>query len=859
MPAIGKVAQELAESIVKKAPQRTEFKTLKEIPDEVKALEPEARQIESDKILDADMTDEFMGVRQQDIKADKGYTAQQRLKVEEKIEDRKRKSAKFKKIIDDTPEILDAKTYKKLETSTSFYESSEIKLQKLNERQRDLYLKANNLQKEQSLVSQMQTARDNGVSTVDSIYDIISSRVGVGGVNTNIEGRTAAIYNRVNAGMYELKEAFRTKNFGLSQNVEMMHETLRYLKHGKVKNQKMLADVKQVADQWTKAADTIKAMRNKAGARVGKLEDWLIPQSHDTRKIRASGAKQWKKSIINKLDRTRIESEQGRPLEDVLDSAYKNITSPKVETSTGRNGSVIAKRHEESRVLHFKDAEDMITYNNEFGNPDMFATMDAHIRQQSNEIAMMQILGSNPESAYNKLKELARADGMGTKQETLLDMQWKVSSGLADGDGIVDAADSMLASIGGGYRSLQVASKLGSATVSSLADLGNIVLGSNYRNLNSVKILGRGLQTLLQEVTSVGKVGKNTELANRIGVVSEFANASLANSRFAESTGSGMLQKSAEVVIRASGLGSYTNSLRASFGLELAANLAENFNKKLDDVPFANMLKEYGIDNEAWEIVRKTKPRDIKNSKFLDMDTIYEADEELGYKISEMITNEMNSFIVMPGDRVRKWTTAGMKKGTMGGEAARALTLFKSFPVAVTMMHLNRFGKIEGTIGKAAYAGKLIGSNLIMGTMTLWAYDTVTGKSARSIDRPAMIGEALTKSGGLGIFGDFFIGMADTKYGSSFSDILMGVPASTISDIVKTAQDLGTKDTDKALGNVYNRAKSYIPGQNLWYTRTLMERTIGDFLNDAVDPDYHKRLRRRDKALRLRDQELLFK
>ena len=857
MPAIGRVATELAESIIKKAPKRTEFKTLKEIPEEVKALEPEVRDVEAGKILDADKTKEFMDVRQQDIKIETGYTAQQRASIQAKKAEAEQT---IESLQTKEPElIIGREQYFKQQAEADVLAKKQAELERLNERQRDLYLKANNLKKEQKLVSQIQTAKESGVSVKDSIYNIISDKVGVGGVNTNVEARTQAIYNRINSKMYELKEEFRTKNFGLSQNIEMMHETLRYLKHGKVKNQKMLTDVKRVADQWKEAAEKIKALRNQAGARIGKLEDWILPQSHDTRKLRKAGYPTWKKSIIGKLDRARIESEQGRPLEDVLESAYKNITSPKVETSTGRNGSVVAKRHEESRVLHFKDAEDMIIYNNEFGNPDIFATMDAHIRTQANEIAMMQIMGSNPEATLNKLKELARADGMGTNAETLLDAQWRQSSGMADGDSIVSDADARIAAIAGGFRSIKVASLLGSATISSLADIGNIVLGSGYRGLSSINIAGRSIQTLLQEATTIGKVGKNIELANRIGVVSEFANASLANSRFAESTGSGLLQKSAEVVIRASGLGSYTTSLRASFGLELAANLAENFIKKLDDIPFANMLKEYGIEKAEWDIIRKTQPKDIKKAKFLDIDKIYEVDEELGYRVSEMITNEMNSFVIMPGDRVRKWTTAGKAKGTLGGEAARTITLFKSFPIAVTMMHLNRLGKIEGTLGKVAYAGKVIGVNTIMGGMTLWAYDLATGKTPRSVDRPEFVMEALAKSGGLGVFGDFFIGMKDTQYGTNFSSILMGVPASELDRFVKLSQGLITRDADKTVSNAYNLAKGYIPGQNLWYTRAVIERTVGDFMNEAIDPDYHKRIRRRDKALNLRDQELLFK
>ncbi len=88
--------------------------------------------------------------------------------------------------------------------------------------------------------------------------------------------------------------------------------------------------------------------------------------------------------------------------------------------------------------------------------------------------------------------------------------------------------------------------------------------------------------------------------------------------------------------------------------------------------------------------------------------------------------------------------------------------------------------------------------------------------------------------------------------------MILGVPASTISDITKSAQDMMHKDADEAAGNIYKRAKNYIPGQNLWYTRAVIERSIGDWMGEAIDPNHKKKLRRQEKAMRLRDQKFLF-
>ena len=853
MAGIGKVVTEtlgtLAEETIKatkKVPKRTTFKQVKE------AEIAKATPLEKPDILDSDLKDEFTGIRQKDITKQQQYQSGQYTKKQEAIavkgeelEALKIEEAKSRLVIGQ--EQADEQAYMQTDML-----KREEELMKLYEQRRDIYTKSQDLIKERTNTQILQESPD----AKEALYDIASAAAGRGNKFSNIEGRTDALYTRFSAGMTDLKNALRTTHAGLRQNTELANEMIRYMKDGRVKNKALEGEVKKLSGQWTKTAESIKNVRNKAGAQIGKLEDWIIPQSHDKAKIRKGGYRKWQKNILPKLDVKRIEAEQGTDIESVLTTAYKNITSPDVEKGVKGSGSKLTRRGEESRVLHFNTGDDIINYNKDFGNPDVFATMDNHVRSQSNEISMMQILGSNPQAQWDKLKEVARAQGMGTVAEEKLDRLFRVSSGQVDGDDVVDNLDNFMLQAGSTYRGIQIASKLGSATVSSLADLGSIILGAGYRDLSSIKIMGRSLQTLMQESLGSG-VSANTKLASRLGVVSEFASASLANSRFAENVGTGFAQKASETVIRASGLGAYTNSLRASFGLELAGNLADNMGKKLDDVPFADMLKEYGIDEAMWAKMGIVKKKNVKNADFFDVTKLYEVDEELGYRVSEMITNEMNAFVIMPGDRTRAWTTWGAKKGTAAGEIARNLTLFKSFPISIVMMHANRWAQM-GAGGKTAYAGAAIGTNLILGTMTLWAYDTVTGKTRRSVDRPAMIGEALAKSGGLGIFGDFFIGMTDSRYGQSFSDMILGVPASTLSDITKSAQDLMHKDPDEAVGNIYKRAKNYIPGQNLWYTRALVERSIGDWMGEAIDPNHKKKQRRQAKAMRLRDQKFLF-
>jgi len=737
-----------------------------------------------------------------------------------------------------------------------------LKFRNLQIKKRDLYNKAVSLKREDQLTSLIVENQTKGISARTTIKDILSNQAAVGRTFTNIEARTQTIENILNSGLHDLRDSLRTKWSGLTQDRELGYEVVRYLKDGRVKNQALEAEVKKLALQWNKATNTIKKMRNKAGARIRDLEDWVMPQAHDDYKIRTAGKTQWINDIKPKLDTARIESEQGGLIDDILDNAYDNITKRQIDTMPTGATSVVAKKHEYERVLHFKTGDDIIEYNKVYGNEDVFSIMDTHIRAQSNEIAQMQVMGANPEAMYNKLKVLARNEGMGTQMENSLDRLWNVATGKADRSDSISALDFKLEGISGGFRAASIASKLGTATISSIADISTILVGSGYRGLNSVNIMGKGLQTLIQEAITVGKVGKNMTLVSRLALVSEFANASMTNTRFAE-MGSGWFQRRAENVIRGSGLSAWTNSLRTSFSLELAGKLADNFGTAFDDIPFKKMLEEYGITADDWVKISQSKLYKEDGARLLDINEVFAVDEELGFKVSQLVSNEINAFITTPGYRTRAITTWGSAKGTVAGEASRNMMLFKSFPVTIMMTHFNRMGQLSGG-GKLAYGSSVLVSGVVMGTVSLWMTDLATGKTPRDPNRAAMIPEAIAKSGGLGFFGDIFMGQDVTRYGHSWVSTFVGVPATALEDIGKTlvADPLkvasGNMDMADYVGNTYNRAKQYIPGQNLWYTRAAVENSIGQFVGEIVDPKYRKKRRKQEKALRTRGQEFIF-
>ena len=298
-------------------------------------------------------------------------------RVDDIKKDRSRVGYEYQKAVDSESQLKTDNP--PIEGEATITKDQQIAQDSINEKKRNLYLKSLTLKKEQELTNTMVENKAKGISGFDSVLDQISVKIGVGKPFSNIEARTGAIYNRVSAPMHDLKESLRTKWVGLSQDTDLADDVMRYLKDGKVKDKANLDVVKTISKQWEDAANNLKKMRNTAGARVGTLEDWVLPQSHDKLKMVQAGYDEWVKYIKPKLDVARIEVEQETPIDDILKGAYNSITEVKVVKAPGI--SQLAKQGEFERVLHFKDGEGMIDYKNTFGNPDVFATMDAHVRQ----------------------------------------------------------------------------------------------------------------------------------------------------------------------------------------------------------------------------------------------------------------------------------------------------------------------------------------------------------------------------------------------------------------------------------------------------------------------------------------------
>jgi hypothetical protein len=109
--------------------------------------------------------------------------------------------------------------------------------------------------------------------------------------------------------------------------------------------------------------------------------------------------------------------------------------------------------------------------------------------------------------------------------------------------------------------------------------------------------------------------------------------------------------------------------------------------------------------------------------------------------------------------------------------------------------------------------------------------------------------KAAMKGGGMTLLGDIVAAGADTS-GRDGRDFLLGPMGG---DMVKLAQltsgtanqILNGKDVTSKTNQMYMLAKSKIPGQNLWYTKTAMNRLMFDDIQNMIAPDYQQKYKRK--------------
>lgn len=696
---------------------------------------------------------------------------------------------------------------------------------------------------------------------------------------SSVEGRRRAIRARSHAMMSEVLAKHHTGIVGEVRDKAGLEQLVRE-RFGEDTGS---ASARQLSDAFERTSEMLRTRANAAGASIGKLEKWGLPQAHDTRAVRAAGFDAWRAEIAPRLDRTRmLDQRTGMPFSEAgfelaLRDVFETIRTDGWNKRTAGQGSgrgALANQLGESRFLVFKSADDWMAYQAKFGVGSAFDAMMGHIDGMSRDIALMEVLGPNPNATVGWIKDtIQKSAALDTASHSKATDRAFAATKQIDRyhDEITGAAgrpENRTIALGfSAVRSVQTAAKLGGAMLSAVPT--DPAFGLVTRKFNGLPAAG-----MLRDYVKLFRPGAQAdqELAVRLtGIAEEWAKRAGGQQRvLGEELTSEVAKRLAEGALRVTGLNRFTEAGRWAMGMTFVSHITGERGKAFADLdgPFQRTLQRYGITPEGWDTIRRTPLERDGGADWIKPNNV--EDHALGDKLYEMILSETDYAVPTPDIRTRALVNSVAPKGTWIGEAIRSAALFKGFGVSMMIMQTRRImeAATQGKWNAARYAAGLFIATTIGGAIALQLkalaafkdprpmpadvlptekqFDQISrwrsgeGKRPTPTDAQAFWGAAVLQGGGFGIFGDF-LQSSQNRFGGGFLGSLAGPLFQDGQAVFNVA---GSQHPAWAAAQL---ARLEIPGGSTWYVRTAFDRMVMDQIQEQIDPNYRQSWQRMKK------------
>lgn len=764
------------------------------------------------------------------------------------------------KKIDEVEDML--KELPEMESSKTFDDMAEkIKEWKINKKRQ--YIKS--IQAEKRIMEQVK-AHPKG--TLDGLTSTLTHDLSGHAWGLNVEKLAESVRAQSYGEMPTLTLNMTAGKFGMSKNIEAGKKFIKAL-FGDTSDELGA----KMAKEWDSVAAKLKSRFIAAGGDIGELDGWRLPQSHDADLIMAVDEQEWIDFVFPLLDRKKmIDNKTGWPLSKdnlrkVLAESYQTLSSRGLNKYGAGAKDVLATKYSHSRVLHFKDGDSWLKYNERFGNGDPMLTVNQYVDNLAQDIGFMETWGPDPDGLKDRIINYIR------KEETLKDLKeagkilkkidyfnrvWDEVTGEAS---IPVQTNVIAARFNSGVRNMLMAAQLGSAFLTQFSDVATSLWTAKFNGLSKMDIP--------KNIFSLMTSNKKRDFAMHIGLgADEIVN--ILGGRTAGSTRflgdilpeKGWTQRAAAAVIKASLLERMTMAGKKAFSLDFSKCLADNFSVSFSNLNKAlkNCLERYNISSEEWLTLKKLDSKitnDFGGAKYLDLIKLAKENQSLADKISNMIFTERDFAVIDSNARTRAIMLQGHKRGTFMGEALRYMSMYKTFPVTVLTHHISRLIDINGVGSKLGYAGGLFAAMTMSGYFTVQAKLLVSGKKPAKADNWNTWVDSMLAGGALGVMGDIFFG--ETR-GNFVGDKLLAAAGPGFS-LAKDTYDLTVGNALKAAnprkksnfaGDAALFFKRYAPGTNLWYTRLATERYLTDKLQLLADKKTRERFANRERSQRYR-------
>ncbi|WP_299085084.1 hypothetical protein [uncultured Ruegeria sp.] len=658
---------------------------------------------------------------------------------------------------------------------------------------------------------------------------------------------------------------------------------------GNVRNKARLANVvnelfgKKSGD--TSAGELAEAVRsvldrarrdfNAAGGDIGKIENYGLPMHHSAEKIRAADFEPWRDQIWEDLDWTRIidfDTDQpfaiggsrppkGGRAEAFLQEVFDSITTDgwsKREASFHERGLSVANSRNASRVLHFRDGEAWMRYNDAYGAEDPFTNIVTTLDGYARDTAAMRVLGPNPQAGLTFLSQTAMKAAQETPWDTPSASVSQVSRAARKARAMLDLhsgaaqapVNGWLGEFLAGTRAVLVSAQLGSAAVSAVTDVGFQGAAARKIGMDFGGVMSRLGKELAGDPANAIRKGL---------VADQLANVGAGQARFmGEAFTPERAARLSDFVMRASGLTKWTEAGRHAFQLEFMGYLADQSRFSWDAMspPLRTVLERRGFTAAEWDVIRRADLHDEGGATFMvPHEMRYRTDipedqaEDLAFRLMSVI-HEQTEFAV-PSASLEGQALAldQTRPGTLIGELARSGFMYKTFGASVLFNQTRRLMSFDGPYSRFAYGTAMMAIVTAMGAVSLQMKEILKGRDPRPMNDAKFLGAAILQGGGFGIFGDFLSSEAN-RFGGGIESTLAGPVAGAAGDVIS----LGISGVKAAAGQddhfgrkTVNFLRYNTPVTGIWYWKNAFQRGLFDNLQRLADPEAERAWRQAER------------
>lgn len=624
-------------------------------------------------------------------------------------------------------------------------------------------------------------------------------------------------------------------------------------------------NAEKLAAIFVKYTESARALQNKAGAFIRKLPGYITRQGHDQLKIIKAGKERWVSRMKELLDPTTFDEIDD--IDKFLDKTYTNLATgdhsgfDASEWMLGFQGpGNLAKRLSAERVLHFKNPESWIAYNNEFGRNSLFESVVNGLGIAARNTSVMRTWGVNPGASFeadiaqaiSKAKDANQLDTV----KKLTNWSVKAEFNAVTGNTLMKG-DPSRAAFHAGVRSLISMSKLGGVVVSSLLDLPVRASVLRHNGMNFLDAQRKSLTSLFEGKSNSEK----REIADLLNVGTQGLLGGVFERFHATDSIPGSLTKTTNLFFKMSLLTQWTDASSKGTGLILSRNLANQISdakpfNALNDRLQATLLR-YGIGQKEWELLSKADLNVADSEKFLMADAVralpdnlFETTterENLATSLSTYYSDQVRESMTFAGAKEKTLITQGISAGTPAGEAIRYIMQFKTFPLTFITKHLNREFNRGGQLDKTGLFSLML-TTTALGYVVMSTKDILKGRNPRTADdaleASKLFTAAMVQGGGLGLYGDFLFGEAN-RMGGGLIGSLAGPAAGMLEQYsaVLYAARTGKDPRAKAFKAVVDST----PFMNLFYTRMAMDHLFLYSIQESLNPGYLRRYERNIK------------